>query len=134
FADGRRDGGGGFVGDGLAAAHGGDDVGEGRQVRGVGGDELEAVGAHAALESHGGVLDDVAAVVDDGDAVAQPVGLVEVVGGEHDCGAVGGEVRDGVPDLASSGRVEAGGRLVQEQDLGGQDHAGGEVQATFHAA
>src|SRR5690606_26642026 len=114
------------VGGGLLGGEQRDDARDRGQVHRVGGDDLEPVGAHAAPEAHGRVLDDVAAVVDDGDAVAQPVGLVEVVGGEDDGGAAGGEVRDGVPDFAAPGRVEAGGGFVEEQDLGGQDHAGGE--------
>src|SRR5207302_1224468 len=73
-------------------------------------------------------------VVDDHDGVGQGVGLVEVLGGEQDGGAVGHEVADHVPHLLAAGGVEAGGRLVEEQHRRPGDDAGGEVEPAPHAA
>ena len=41
---------------------------------------------------------------------------------------------DDVPHLVARARVEAGGRLVEEQQLGRDDDAGGDVQPAAHAA
>ena len=57
------------------------------------------------------------AVVDDGDAVAEALRLVHVVGGEQDRAAAGAELDHLVPELDAALRVEAGRRLVQEEHL-----------------
>jgi hypothetical protein len=57
-------------------------------------------------------------VVDHDDVVGQPLGLVEVLGGEQRGGAVGDELVDDVPHLEAAARVEPGGRLVEEQHDG----------------
>ena len=54
---------------------------------------------------------------EDRDAVGQPLGLVEVVGGEQDRLAERGQVRDGVPAAPPGLRVEPGGGLVEEDDV-----------------
>ncbi|MGX1484755.1 hypothetical protein RKD45_003831 [Streptomyces griseus] len=63
-------------------------------------------------------LRDDAALVEDGDAVGELVGLVQVLGGEQDRGAPAGEVADDLPELAAAARVEAGGGFVEEEDAG----------------
>ena len=45
-----------------------------------------------------------------------------------------GERADGVPQLAAAAGVQAGRRLVEEEDLGGDDEAQGEVEPAAHAA
>ena len=72
--------------------------------------------------------------VDDADLVGELIGLVEVLGGEHDGRPAGHEPPDRRPHFAPSSRVEAGGGLVQEQDLRRQDEAGGKVEPAAHAA
>ena len=67
------------------------------------------------LELGRGALGDRAAVVDDHDPVGQVVGLVEVLRREHDVGAVGDELADGLPEPDAAGRVESGRRLVEQQ-------------------
>ena len=42
--------------------------------------------------------------------------------------------REHVPQVVAAARVEAGGRLVEEQHLGAADEAGGEVEPAAHAA
>ena len=74
------------------------------------------------------------AVVDDHDVVRELVGLVEVLRREHDVGAGGDELADGVPQLDAAARIEPGGGLVEQQQLRGADQAGSEVELAAHAA
>jgi hypothetical protein len=72
-------------------------------------------------------------VVDDGDAVGQLVGLLEVLGGEQHVGPAPHERADGVPQLDAAAGVETGGGLVEQQQAGRADEAGAEVEAAAHA-
>ncbi len=74
------------------------------------------------------------AVVDDRDRAGEAVGFVEVLGGEDDVGAPGGEALDGLPELVAAAGVEAGGGLVEQQQLGRAHQAGAEVEPALHAA
>ena len=68
---------------------------------------LEALAAHAALQLVGRALGDHPPVVDHGDAVGEPVGLVQVLGREQH-GRAGGHARlDRLPELeaADAGRA-----------------------------
>ena len=86
------------------------------------------------LELERGALGDDPAVVDDDDVVGELVGLVEVLGGEEQGGAVAHEVAQHVPQLDAAARVEAGGRLVEEEHRRRGDQARGEVEPAPHAA
>ena len=66
------------------------------------------------LEPVRGVVRDDPAVVDDADLVGERVGLVEVLRGQQHGRAVGDEPAHDVPHVLALGRVEAGGRLVEE--------------------
>ena len=79
-------------------------------------------------------LGDHLAVVDDGHPLAQLVGLLQVLGAEQHGGAAGHQRPDDVPHLVAAAGVEAGGRLVEEQQVGGDDDAGGDVEPAPHAA
>ena len=81
-----------------------------------------------------GVVGDHPAVVDDGDLVGQGVGLLQVLRGQQHGRAVRDQAADDVPHVLALGRVEAGGRLVQEDHLGAADQARGQVEAAAHAA
>jgi hypothetical protein len=94
---------------------------------------LQRARSDRGLELAGGALSDEVAVVDDGDPVGELVGLVQVLGGQQHRGPAGGQRPDDLPDLAAATRVQPGGRLVQEQQLGGDDDAGGDVQPPSHA-
>ena len=74
------------------------------------------------------------AVVDDRDAVGEPIGLVEVLRGQQHGGAVRDEALDRLPQADAAARVEAGRRLVEEQDRRVGDEGGREVEAAAHAA
>ncbi len=91
------------------------------------------VGADGALQGFGGALGHQVAPGDDAHPVGQLVGLLQVLGGEEDGGAPLVLQR---PDLGPDGGptlgVEAGGGLVQEEDLGVVDEGGGQVEAALH--
>ena len=66
---------------------------------------------------------------------ASCVGLLQVLGGQQHGGAVGGQRRGSSShSLVAAARVQAGGRLVEEQHVRPADQAGGEVEPPAHAA
>ena len=92
------------------------------------------VAGDLALELVRRALGDDLAVVHDRDPVAERVGLVEVVRGEEDGHALGAQPADLVPHVGPALRVEAGGRLVQEDDLRLVDDAERDVDPAALAA
>jgi hypothetical protein len=81
------------------------------------------------LEPLRGVVGDEPAVVDHDDALGELVGLVEIVGGEDDGGAVfGPQAADVLLQVGPVLRIQPGGRLVQEQQVGSVDQAHRNVQ------
>ena len=78
------------------------------------------------------LADDVAPV-DDGHRVAGALDLVEEVRGQHHRAALGHEREDHVAHLVHAGRVEAVHRLVEDQQLGVAEQAGGHPEALAHA-
>ena len=62
------------------------------------------------------------------------LGLVHVVGADQHGHAVGGEPVDLVPELAPRLGIDAGGGLVEQQQLGLVQHGGGQRQALLPAA
>src|SRR6185369_10595577 len=94
----------------------------------------DALTTQLALETVRCVVRDDLPVIDDADRVGQRVGLVQVLGGQQHGGAVGDQAPYDVPHVFAFGRVQAGGRLVQEDHPRPADQAGGEVQPSAHAA
>ncbi len=110
-------------------------VGEDRRRDLAVGLELDDVlGAERGDERRRGAQGEDPAAVDDRDPVAEPRRLFHVVGGEQDRPPALLEPLDDLPDLAARGRVEPGGRLVEEQHLGVADQRAGERQALLLAA
>jgi ABC-2 type transport system ATP-binding protein len=72
------------------------------------------------------------AVVDEHDVVGEPLPLVEQVRGQHDGHAVAAERLDQLPGGVAGLRVEAGGRLVEEDQLGPADDRERQGQALLH--
>ena len=96
--------------------------------------DVEAGAADLGLQLVAGALGDHLAVIDHHDLVAQPVGLVEVLGGEQH-GAAGRRAGlDRLPHADPAAGVEPGGGLVQEQHGRPGDERGGEVEPAPHAA
>jgi hypothetical protein len=67
-------------------------------------------------------------------SVGEPLGLVHVVRRQEDRGAAVGEALDDRPGLSARRRVEPGGGLVEEQQLGPADDAQAEVDPSLLAA
>jgi len=72
-------------------------------------------------------------VVEDGDAVGEGVGFLEVLGGEEDGHPVGDEVADDLPHGAAAAGVEPGGGLVEEDHPWCADQSHGQVEAAPHS-
>src|SRR5664279_1823142 len=90
-------------------------TGVGHECRLEGGGLVVALGDEQLQPRRRG-LDDLPAVVEDRDPITQTVGLGEVVGRQHDRGVViGAELFDERLDIELRARVQAGGRLVEEQ-------------------
>jgi hypothetical protein len=73
-------------------------------------------------------------VVDDRDVVAEPVGLDHVVGRQQDRRARLAHLLDAIPEEEPRLRVQAGGGLVEEEDLRAVHERAGDEQPLGHAA
>ena len=87
-----------------------------------------------AFSSSAVPLGDRPAVVDDDDLVGEPVGLLQVLGGEQQRRAAADQLADDVPQVGAAAGVEAGGRLVEEQHRRLGDERPGQVEPPAHAA
>ena len=94
----------------------------------------DAVARRRGAELGGRALGEDAAVLDDRDAVAERLRLVEVVRRQQDRLAELLQAADRLPGGAPRGRVEAGRRLVEEDQLRVADERQREVQAPQLAA
>ena len=74
-------------------------------------------------------------LIDDADAVGQRVGLLEVLRGEeHRHALVVREPRNLLPECRAALRIEAGGRLVEEQDARLVHERQREIEPALHPA
>ena len=81
-----------------------------------------------------GAEGDDAAMIHDGDAVAEALGLLHVMGGEDDGAAGLLELVDQVPEMAAGLGVEAGGGLVEKEQFRVAHQGAGHGQALLLAA
>ncbi len=79
-------------------------------------------------------FDDDAALVDDADGVAQALRLVHEMGGQEQGLALANQPAQALPDQMPGLRVEAGGGLVEDHQIGVVDQGAGQGQPAFHAA
>ena len=84
-------------------------------------------------ECRGGAVGDHGAGVDDRQAVTQPLGLVHEVGDQHDRHPGVAHAFDQCPGVAARLRVQTGGQLVEDGDLGVADECQGDGQALLLA-
>src|SRR5207248_1944903 len=84
---------------------------------------LDDVPADAVLQLGGGAGGDGVATVDDHDPSGELVGLVEVLGGQQHVGPRLEEGADRIPQLDPAARIQAGGRLVEQQEPRPADQA-----------
>ena len=96
--------------------------------------QLDVGMADLGLQRLRRALGDDPAAVDDADVVGELVGLLQVLGGEEDGGALVVERPHLLPDRLAADRVEAGGRLVEEEHPRLVDQRRGEVEAALHPA
>ncbi len=73
-------------------------------------------------------------MVDDGDAVAEFVGLFHVVRGQNDGNSLFTQAANGVPHGDATLRIEPGARLVEEEDLGTVGDGTGDLDTLGEAA
>jgi hypothetical protein len=96
--------------------------------------QLDVGMADVGLERLRRPFGDDAAAVDDADVVGELVGLLQVLRGEEDRRTLVVERPHLLPDGLATDRVEAGRRLVEEEDAGLVHQRRGEVEAPLHAA
>ncbi len=121
---------------GLGEGRARGDPGLGDELDGPGGFgavDLDDSAARAAGQLVDGTLADHPAVVDDRHRVAGALDLVEQVRRQDDGTAFVGQAGDHGPHLVHPGRVEAVHRLVEDEQLGVTEQAGGHAQALAHA-
>ena len=62
------------------------------------------------------------------------LGLIEIGGGVDDSDALAGQVVEHRPEFAARQRIDAVGRLIEQQQLGRVDQCANQTQLLFHAA
>jgi hypothetical protein len=90
--------------------------------------DLDAGRAREQLPGRAGGDD--APVAEDGESVGESLGLLHVMRGQEDALAKRPQVADCLPGLAARGRVEAGRRLVEEDELRIADERERKVEAS----
>src|ERR1700734_3239012 len=73
-------------------------------------------------------------VIHDSDAIAKALGLFHVMRGKDDGAAGALELVDEIPEMAAGLRIEAGGGLIEKEQLGIADESGGHGKALLLAA
>jgi len=95
---------------------------------------LQDLAADAVLELVPGSLRDHLPAVDDRDPVGQLIGFLQVLGGQQERCPLALQFAHGGPDLIAAARIQARGRLVEEQHLRPGQQAGGDVEPAAHPA
>jgi len=93
---------------------------------------LQDLPADPVLELVPGSLRDHRPAVDDGDPVGQLIGFLQVLGGQQQRRPLAQLAHDR-PDLVAAARIQARGRLVEEQHPRARQQARGDVQPAAHA-
>ena len=97
-------------------------------------DDLDPLTALLGLEGIGGAAGDDLPVVVAGDGVGQLVGLLQVLRREQERRPVPDETADDLPHPEPAARIEAGRRLIEEEQPRPADEGAAEVQPSPHAA
>ena len=95
---------------------------------------LQDLSADAVFELVPGSLRDHLPVVDDGDPVGQLIGFLEVLGSQQQRRPLAPQLAHDGPDLVAAARIQARGRLVEEQHPWAGQQARGDVEPAAHAA
>ena len=119
---------------GRARSDGREHLGGRRRQRLVCQANLEPVSAHLTLELVRRAFGDHLAVVDDRDPVREAVGLLQVLRRQQDGRPAADEALDRLPEREPAAEVEAGRRLVEEEDRRPGDERRRQVEPATHAA
>ena len=95
---------------------------------------LQDLAADAVLELVPGSLRDHLPAVDDRDPVGQLIGFLQVLGGQQQRGPLALQLPHDGPDLVAAARIQARGRLVEEQHLRARQQARRDVEPAPHPA
>ena len=95
---------------------------------------LQDLAADAVLELVPGSLRDHLPPVDDRDPVGQLIGFLQVLGGQQQRRPLAPQLAHDGPDLVAAARIQARGRLVEEQHLRARQQARRDVELAAHAA
>src|SRR6185312_5341884 len=121
--------------DGFAVLIDAEDGGQGADEGGVeGGDATDAASGDTIFDFRGGSFGEDFSFAEDDDAAGEGVGFVEIVGGEQDGFAAGGERAHLAPEGAAGFDVHADGGLVEEDEAGVAREGEGEEDALLLAA
>ena len=101
---------------------------------GVGELQADVAAGDAAFQLVGGPLGDQLPPIKDRDPVGKLVRLFQVLRGKQDRDAAGHEVADDLPHGVAAARVQAGGRLVEEDHARVADQGHRQVEPAPHAA
>jgi hypothetical protein len=104
------------------------------ELVGVGEAQADVTARDQPLELGRGALGDQPPVVEDRDPVGRLVCLLQVLRRQEDRDSARHQVADHLPHRAPAARVQAGGRLIEEDDARVADQAHREVEPTPHAA
>ena len=89
---------------------------------------------HVGFKFVSGTLGDDTAVVNDDDLIRQFIGFFQVLGGQQQGRPDGDEVADGIPHGDAPPRVQAGGRLIEEKNVGTRHDARRQIEPAAHTA
>jgi hypothetical protein len=95
---------------------------------------LQDLAADAVLELVPGSLRDHLPAVDDGDPVGQLISFLQVLGGQQERCPLAPQLAHDGPDLVAAARIQARGRLVEEQHPRAGQQARGDVEPAPHPA
>ena len=96
--------------------------------------DVERLLAHPGHQGLLFVDRDQLAAADHSDPVGHFLGLLDIMGGEDDRGAVGAKLSNQLPHVAAELDVDARGRLVEEQDIGLVGEGLGDHRPPLHAS
>ena len=88
---------------------------------------------HVLLERSGRIAIERMAGIEQGQPIAA-LRLVEIGGGDHDGDALLAQPVENAPEVAARHRIDAGGRLVEQQHLRRVDQRADEAELLLHAA
>ena len=95
--------------------------------------QADVAAGDAAFQLAGGSLGHQLPAVENREPVGELVRLFQVLRGEQDRDAAGHEVADDLPHRVAAARVQAGGRLVEEDDAGVADQGHRQIESAPHA-